>query len=283
MTKWQKNLFLLFLCSWAWESRIEAAGINTNVALPVAKGHFIFRSQVRYTRATDDPSGAGRRLHLIEFPNVLVYGPAERMALFFVFPVLYRDLNGGSPRRTGGVGDLTFLYRYEIYKQDWILRTFRIALFGGLEVPSGDSPFSSGSIDVPLGVVATYQTARQEIDGDVSFKINTTGTGVDHGDEIFYNLAYQLRILPWRLPEEGVPHQLNAVLEFNGHFTQKDEGGGVSLPDTGGHILFLSPGLQYLMKRVILEASFQFPAVQDLNGSQLKTTWALNGGLRVQF
>jgi hypothetical protein len=85
------------------------------------------------------------------------------------------------------------------------------------------------------------------------------------------------------LPDEGVPDQLNAVLELNGRFTQRDEAQALNLANTGGNILFLSPGLQYVMKRAILETSVQFPIAQNLNGSQLKTTWSLNGGVRIQF
>ncbi len=39
-----------------------AQGINTNVALPVAKGEGIWRSQHRTTVATDDPSGQDQEL-----------------------------------------------------------------------------------------------------------------------------------------------------------------------------------------------------------------------------
>ncbi|MBI2981910.1 MAG: hypothetical protein HYY44_06420 [Deltaproteobacteria bacterium] len=285
MRKGILGIFLasIVLSNFAFHLRLEAAGINTNVALPVPKGRFILRTQTRYTRMTSDPSGTGRRLHLLEIPNVLVFGATARMALFSILPVLYRDLNITTPRRTAGLGDLAFLMRYEIYKRDWVLRTLRIALFGGLEVPSGDSPFSSGSVDVPLGFVATFQSHRQEVDLDLSYKMNTEGSGVDHGDDFIYNVAYQLRVFPWYLPEEGVPNQLNTVLELNGRFTQRDEAAGLSLANTGGNILFLSPGLQYVMKRVILETSFQYPVAKDLNEAQLESTWAVNGGIRMQF
>ena len=35
-----------------------------NTALPVAKGHFVFREQFLYRKASDDPSGADRNLEL---------------------------------------------------------------------------------------------------------------------------------------------------------------------------------------------------------------------------
>ncbi len=260
-----------------------AVGINTNVALPVPKNNFILRMQTRYTLANNDQTGAGRRLHLLQFPATLIYGIAAKAALFGTFPVSYRNLKGASPSQTAGIGDITLLGRYEVFHQDWPLRTLRAALLGGLEIPSGDSPFSSDSLDVPLGIVASLQSHRQEVDLDLRYKVNTEGNGVTHGNDFIYNIAYQLRVLPWKLPEIGVPKQLNFVIEANGHWTGSNESSGATVANTGGHILFLSPGLQLAMKRVILEASVQIPVVQHLNGNQLKTTFRTNAGIRIQF
>lgn len=260
---------------------VQAVGINTDNALPVAKQHFVIRTQTRYTFADDDPSGTGRRLHQLQFPTALVYGVTAKTTFFGMVSFVYRDLSGGE---AGGIGDLTFLARQEIAKKDWPLKTWRLALLGGLEIPSGDDPFSSHSIDFPLGLVTSLQTHRFEIDADVGYKINTEGNSTNHGDNLFYNLAYQHRILPLRLPEAGIPNQLNLVLEVNGQWTQKDKTvGGAVNTNSGGTTIFLSPGLQYVMKRVILETSFQYPILQELNGSQLKTTFAVNGGMRIQF
>lgn len=278
-----KLLLLLFLMMIALPFTVQAVGINTNVALPVPKGHFLVRTQARYTRATKDPTGSGNRLHLVQFPNVLVYGITSKTAAFGVLPIVYRDLTMGTSSSNVGIGDITLFVRQELFKKDWALKTFRVAVLGGIEIPSGDSPFSSNSVDVPLGVVTSYQTHRQEIDLDLRYKINTNGNGVDHGDDFIYNLAYQIRILPWKLPETGVPNQLNFVIEANGKYTQTDRTGGASVANTGGNTIFISPGIQFVTKRVIYEASFQIPVAQNLKGNQLETRWSINGGTRVQF
>lgn len=275
MKKW--ITILLFLLP----ATVQAVGINTNNAIPVAKQHFVVRTQSRYTFADDDPSGAGRYLHQIQFPTTLVYGATAKTALFGTVSFIYRDLSGS---RTGGIGDPTFLVRQEIAKKDWLLKTWRLAILGGVEIPSGDDPFSSHSVDFPLGLVTSFQTHRFETDADVRYKINTEGNGTDHGDDLFYNLACQYRIFPWSLPETGIPSQLNLVLETNGQWTQKDKAvGGAAGANSGGNTIFLSPGIQYVMKRVILETSFQYPILQELNGNQLRTAFAVNGGARIQF
>jgi len=53
---------------------------------------------------------------------------------------------------------------------------------------------------------------------------------------------------------------------------------------SGGQLLFLSPGLQYLPRpNVILEGSVQVPIYRDLNGRQLAPDWSAVVGLRYLF
>ena len=44
---------------------VSAQGINSNVALPVAEGEVIWRSQLRYVQATDDPSPQDREVRAL--------------------------------------------------------------------------------------------------------------------------------------------------------------------------------------------------------------------------
>lgn len=52
---------------------------------------------------------------------------------------------------------------------------------------------------------------------------------------------------------------------------------GGKVVDSGAYMLFVSPGLQYVTRRWVAEISGQLPAVQKLNGSQLKTDYILTG------
>jgi len=76
------SLLVLFDLSIVPMNNILAAPINSNVALPVRKGGFVFRSQVRWLRATDDPTPSDREVNVVAIPNVLVYGATPDLALF---------------------------------------------------------------------------------------------------------------------------------------------------------------------------------------------------------
>ena len=267
---------------------IQAAGINTDVALPVRERGFIYRTQVRFVSTSDDPSAADRDIEAYVIPNVVVYGATASTTLFGIVPYVFQsvELTTGGVREdndTDGFGDLTFLLRQTIYARDAVQRTSRLGLIGGLEIPSGSEDFSSHSTDFVLGSVYTLQTGRHELDADLLYKINTEARDLELGDRLRYDLAYELRLFPQEWPERGTPSQLYGVLEINAESAEKALSGGVELDDTGGTVVFVSPGIQWVSQRVIYEASLQLPVVQNLNGDQVETDFAATAGIRVQF
>jgi len=289
------NILILSILSIAPISGALAAGINTNVALPVREGGFVFRSQLRWLRATDDPIPVNREVDVVAIPNVLVYGATPELSLFAIMPYIFSNIELTEPssgKRTdkddNGIGDLTLLARYTVYARDYPAGTTRFALLGGTKLPTGDDdlkPITTDSVDFPLGGVTTvtWGFGRHEVDADVIYNINTEAEDFERGDDLIYDLAYQFRFYPWTLPEVGAPNFLYLVAEANGVFSQKSELNGETIDDSGGHILFLSPGIQFVTKRIVLEASIQLPVIQDLNGNQVETDFVLVTGFRVNL
>lgn len=83
---------VIALLIFIFPASVQAVGINTDNAIPVAKQHFVIRTQARYAFADDDPSGGSRRLHQLQFPTVLVYGATTKTALFAMAPLVLRWL-----------------------------------------------------------------------------------------------------------------------------------------------------------------------------------------------
>ncbi len=153
---------------------LQAAGINTNVALPVSDGGFVYRTQVRFLSASDDPSPLDRDIETYVFSNVVIYGATKNTTLFGIVPYIFRSVESTSAgarqnNDTDGFGDLTFLLRQTIYTRDAVQRTSRLWLIAGLEIPSGSEAFSSHSTDFVLGGVYTLQTGRHELDANLLY------------------------------------------------------------------------------------------------------------------
>lgn len=279
----------------------HAAPETFNTALPVGRGDFVFREQFLYIKASDDPSPADRNLEVLGSISVLGYGATSDLALFGVLPYLDKELDLTTPggqrmtRSTNGIGDASLFARYTVFQKDLPGRNFRIAPFLGLKLPTGDEgdrdsfgrlpqplQLGSGSWDPFGGVIATYQTLDYQVDAQLSYKANTKANGFEFGDEFQFDASLQYRLWPRELGA-GVPGFLYGVIETNLLHQAKNEISGTNDPNSGSTKLFLSPGLQYVTKRWILEAIVQLPVVQDLNGMTLKDDYSVRAGFRVNF
>jgi len=279
----------------------QAAPETFNTALPVGKGDFVFREQFLYIKASDDPSPADRNLEVLGGISVLGYGATSDLALFGVLPYLDKELDLTMPggqritRSTSGIGDAQIFARYTVFQNDMHGSNFRIAPFVGIKLPTGDDDDSdsfgrlpatlqlgSGSWDPFAGVIATYQTLDYEIDAQLSYMANTEANDFEFGDEFRFDASLQYRLWPRELGA-GVPGFLYGVIETNLLHQAKNEIGGTKDPNSGGTKLFLSPGLQYVTKRWVLEAIVQLPVVQDLGGTALEDDFIVRAGFRVNF
>lgn len=266
-------------------SMVMAQGINTHVALPVAQGEGIWRAQLRYMRATDDPSSLDRELRALVAPQTLVYGITPRLTAFATIPfLLHRDVDarGKRVRSDSAVGDLTLLGRYTFFVDDYApLSTRRVALLGSVKLPTGAERFGTPTFDPMLGAVGTWAANRHELDVDGLYTITTERKDFEAGDRLSYDVAYRYRLWPARFGRRAM--QLNGIVELNGAWTDQARRDGRTVRNSGGHILFLSPGVQFVTTRWILEASVQLPVLQDLNGPQLETDVIAVLSLRLPF
>jgi hypothetical protein len=272
--------------------------INSDLGITPHKGEIILRAQTRYTFKSDDPTSQDREQDIYSVPLVFVYGFTSKASVLIKVPLLVKELREiNSPDRgDAGLGDTTVLGKYRVYTNNFKGGTSRLSLLAGLELPTGSDDerdsvgtlpqplqLGSGSVDVIGGGAYTYQTLDYEVDVDLRYKFNREANQFDFGDVFQYNFAFQKRILPVTLPDKGIYSQWNALLEFNGSFADKNESLGAEVGSSGGHTLFLSPGIQYVSQRVVYEFSYQQPVVQDLNGNQLETDYKLALSARVQF
>ncbi len=226
---------------------------------------------------------------------MLVYGATPDLALFAIFPFIFRNVESNDPssgkrvnKNDNGIGDLTLIARYTVYKRDYPSGTARFAPLAGLKLPTGDDdlePITTDSIDFQFGGVSTvtWDFGRHEIDADLIYKIKTEAEDFEQGNDLIYDLAYEFRVYPWTLPDVGVPNFLYLVAEANGIISQKNKLNGKTIDNSGGNILFISPGIQFASKRFILETSIQLPVIQDLNGNQVERDFILTAGFRVNL
>ena len=100
-------------------------------------------------QSDDDPSGASRDRKAWAGVSVLGYGVTSDLAVFGVLPYVDKRLaltvDGARRERDAeGLGDFTLFGRYTAFRNDWPQHTFRIALFAGVETPTGYPEICAG-------------------------------------------------------------------------------------------------------------------------------------------
>ncbi len=171
-----------------------------------------------------------------------------------------------------GLSDISLFAKYLVVQIDALQETFRVTVKGNIKFPTGSKnrtpALGTGTVDYSLGTVGAWIGERFGIYGDASYTFKGTSEGYKFGNAIIYNLALGFRAFP-AVYETYPTSQWNLYLELNGMHTAKDKVNSQTLLDTGGNILFLSPGIQYIPSRYfLLEASIQIPIYQHYNGIQ---------------
>jgi len=250
------------------------APINSNVALQPSTGGLIIRQQFRYAEGDAHTPMGKVDVESASSITTLVYGLTDAWTLILDAPlVLSRRLEHratGADDTEAGFADLGILTKWRLYRDDFgPTSTTRFDLIGGLSAPTGRNAFTSDSFDPILGGVFSHIQNRHAFHTDALWRFNTGGG--DFADDLFkYDLAYSYRIAPETYASTR-PTALFGTIELNGSYETNND-----------QELFISPGVQFVATRWIIEATVQIPLWQDLH-HRAERDFIVGIGFRVQF
>ena len=219
--KWILSIILLL-----FSISTVAMGLRSFVALPLEQGGMVFRLQ---------NFGEFNNNQNVTIAN-FAYGLTGKQTLLFGMP--YRIAPSG-PNRSG---DVSALYRYTAWQEDFADGTYRLGLLGGGLIPTNHS--SDGGLQG--GAVATFYQGRHELDFDGLW---AQGFG-QSPNRAQYDVSYQYRLFPSEYPDTGLGSQWNAVIEYNGRWQQSQT-----------LIHQATVGLQWIHATWVLECG----VIQDIN------------------
>ena len=209
-----------------------------------------------------------------------------------------------------GVGDVTLLGQYRFLKDAG--SGFEMAALLGVKLPTGktngnaaegerfEAEFQpgSGSWDGQFGLAATMRSGPWSFDTSALYHLITEGTqNTNLGDRLLYGVALSYRIMGGPEGEEhvhadGAVHlhkpssqslNVDLVLEFNGEWHDKQKAGNEADENSGGHTLYVSPGVRLSAGDWSGFASVGIPVVEDVNGLQPDPDWKLVTGVAFSF
>jgi hypothetical protein len=188
-----------------------------------------------------------------------------------------------------GLGDMSVLGTYSPYSYNDIDSRFFIAGMGGLKLPTGDTgsltraanadgtsadvriqgrglTLGTGSVDIPLGLVAYGRTDRVQIFSSAQYTIRTEGAaGYQFANDLSWSVS------PGWLFLIGEEESLSCSIAFSGEYKGSDRVNGEILSRTTTHNLYLGPELFYsLTNRVSVLAAVDLPVAVDVGGAAVK-------------
>jgi hypothetical protein len=190
-----------------------------------------------------------------------------------------------------GLTDLWLTGKYRFYRGP----AGSLAAIGGVKFPTGkfdvknsegervepSATAGSGSYDGMAGAAySRFLTPRFTVDASSQYTVRTEADDFRLGDRIDAGvaLAYRLTQDIQKFPQFGV------FGEANYRYLFKSEEDGEKDPNTGGSALFLTPGIRAgFTRNISFTVSAPLPVWQDLNGTQLKTSYKINGALTFTF
>lgn len=261
-------------------SPVLAAPITFNTALPVSEDEVILRQQFIFTRA----SGPDTEIDSLTSVTVGGYGVSSKWAVFGVLPVSHIEREAaGVESDTFGLADAVLFSRYEILRLDKKGATTRIAPLLGVRLPTGETGASSdGSLDIFGGLVATVATTDYNLGGQIVYTANRQANDFEAGDTLSGDASLQYRVWPESLSADTKGF-LYGVIEGNVTWQDNARFSGARAEQSGGTSFSLSPGLQYVTQRWIVEAAVTIPVANDFSGNMVRPDYAARTSLRINF
>jgi Putative MetA-pathway of phenol degradation len=206
------------------------------------------------------------------------------------------DQHGGDE----GLGDISLLFRFKAFEQHTLATTTTVALLGGVKVPSGTTDghadngdfldahaqLGTGSTDGLVGAALQHARGRWMLAANLLVAVKGEGEagGIDYeyGNSANYDVNLRYRVQPAMV---GAGAQQTFVsLGLVGEVRDTETLAGSELDGTGGHVVFIQPGLQQQWSpRVIFEVSAQVPVHHSVRGIQLSDDLKIIGSATMIF
>lgn len=231
------------------------------------------------------------------------YGFTENFDARLVVPYfdksLYRYSAVGKPKEAdhedgnSGVGDIVLMGRYNLLSQKRGAPIF-LSIGAGVKIPTGDSskkngkPFNktyeymgpgfqlgTGSWDPKIELGITKMFKRSRLDFHMMYTWGLEGDhGLRMGNKFKYDLGYTY----------AVNRLFDVELELNGVLAEKNENDGKTVENTGGHTVYITPGVHVKIQKG-LHASLCVPIVvhRDLNSVPEEDKYGIGEDYQVVF
>src|SRR5262249_51448804 len=160
-----------------------------------------------------------------------------------------------------GIGDASLLARYTVFSHHTLDATTLVALVAGIKFPTGSTnqhndegehldahlQLGTGSLDALVGFSVDHAIDRWSFSANALASLPGQGEVGDEshrfGNALNYDVTAKVRVRPADGAQSA--HALFLSLGVNGDLRAREHLDGNRVPDSGGHTIYLSPGVQF--------------------------------------
>ncbi|RMH89442.1 MAG: hypothetical protein D6681_14315 [Calditrichaeota bacterium] len=204
---------------------------------------------------------------------------------------------GGTGGSVFGLSDIALVGRYQVLARHTLTSTLVAAVQAGVRLPTGQTDArngegeflgahaqpGTGAFTYLIGGSFSYAVKRISIVANALAGFPTEGKAGDDRYEYGNNLNYDVA-LRYRLSGSlQARANLFGAVGIAGEYRKHELRNGEKVEGTGGHTVYVTPGVQLFYRPFIFEFSFWQPIVHDLDGRQLGETFKTFGGITFLF
>lgn len=158
----------------------------------------------------------------------------------------YSFINPDGGTSSNGFNNASLFLKHQLYVKNETGKTFRISGLLRQTFPTAKQGIGPRIYQTYIGVIAGDISTKRGLYTNLGYNLTSDG----NPDNFLYDFSFGLPLLPQNYPIK----QLNSFIELNGN----------AILGSKNHRLFLAPGLQFIKGSFLIESSFQWPLIQDI-------------------
>ncbi|MGH7491009.1 MAG: hypothetical protein ACREOO_01305 [bacterium] len=207
----------------------------------------------------------------------LLYGVSNRLMLMAAVPYVFNQMTFvGETEKADGLGDPEVTAMLSLLPE--VMGKINLQAVAGARLPLGQADLKNDHGDLldshvqagagawagNFGLQAMLANGGLPLYASTAYQINgANDQNFSYGDVWRYNVAAQ----------KTLGRIVDVIGEINGRYAEQDQEGEVKDANSGGSVVYFSPGVRLRMfSAVSLRAQVQIPVLENLNGVQDEET-----------
>lgn len=220
----------------------------------------------------------GKRECFFDISNNLLYAFTDSLSIYLNLANAIQFKQG--KYHSDGFEDLIVQIEYAPYTQEHYTYYDQLSIIGNVTIPTGSSTkkpvTGAGSNSFFIGSVLSRMSINWFYFSAYGGVFNTSNHRNKLGNRFLYQYGFGRRIY------NNAEWLVAWMCECTGELAMRDTNQGITLPNSGGNLIFVTPSLFMSTKRhFVFQIGFGFPIVHQLHGHQnrkeyliqSKTSW----------